>query len=137
MQSDGLQDRNRRGSGERRPAGSHLVQNAAQAEEISAGVDVDSVGLLGGHVGRSAKDDARSCQVVAAIGLVGQSEVEELHAARRGLKPDVAGFDVTVNKTAGVRFRQRRTDFPPDAQNLGGRQPRLPRRPRFQRLSGE
>ena len=55
----------RRRPGERRLAGQHLVEHAAESIDVASGVDGAAAGLLGAHVGRRADGEAGRGEVAA------------------------------------------------------------------------
>ena len=113
---DALEDRQRRGRTEGRPAAAHHVQHAAEAEQVGTLVDHFSLRLLRRHVQRRAGDGAALRQA-GVIGGAGQTEVGDLHAIAR-LQQDVARLDVAVNQPARVRRRQSAGDLLADLHHL-------------------
>ena len=123
---------------ERTPAGGHLVEHAAEREEVGARVDLDAGGLLRRHVGRRADRRTghrdvrvggrlhRGLRAAASrrsrltIGQLGQAEVEHLEVIV--VRDEQVGrLDVAVDDAA----RRAR----PRAPSQSGRRSRPPARP--------
>ena len=130
---------------ERHFACRHAVEDAAEAEQVGAGVHLAAVGLLGCHERRRADDDPFPGKLGVG-GVPDQAEVEDPHAdlrngrprlARSGFEPDVGGLDVAVDQAAGVGRRQSLRDLPADPQALNQRQRLLAAEAVLQRLAGQ
>ena len=67
----------------------------------------------------------------------GQAEVEDLHAVRLRLQPDVGRLDVAVDQPALVGRRQSPRHLPADAEHLGQRELALALQSRVERLAFE
>ena len=76
-----LQHGQRAAGPERRPAGGHLVEHAAEAEQVGPLVERLALGLLRGHVHRRAGDDA-ALRNAGVVGGPGQAEVGDLDPLR-------------------------------------------------------
>ena len=122
---------------ERRPAGSHLVEHAAEAEQVGPLVERFALGLLRGHVHRRAGDDP-ALRDAGVVGRPGQAEVGDLHALLRpALEQDVARLDVAVDQAGGVGGGQPLGDLPADPQHLGHLQRAGAVEPLLERLAGD
>src|SRR5262249_30247669 len=73
--TEGAKDRQWAAAGEGGSAAAHGVEHAAQAEQIAAGIDGPSLGLLGRHVERRSSQDIRLRDV--RIVLLDKAEVGE------------------------------------------------------------
>ena len=90
-------DRDRGITDERRFAGEHLVEHAAQRVHVRAGVDLVAARLLRRQVLRGADHRGGLGDGVAGVGeRAGDAEVHHLHRARLA-DHDVGGFDVAVD----------------------------------------
>ncbi|MEZ5061445.1 MAG: hypothetical protein R2700_08020 [Solirubrobacterales bacterium] len=94
---------------ERRPAGQHLVEDAAEGVDVGAGVDALTLDLLGRDVVERADEPAGRGQRGAARLVeplrqaeVGQEGVLGRILALPRLDEDVAGLDVAMDETARV-----------------------------------
>ncbi len=117
--ADALEHGQAAGGAERRLAGAHHVQHAAQAEQVGTVVDGFVLGLLGGHVQRRAGNGVGLGG--GAAGCLRQPEVGDLDArAARSLvfQEDVARLDIAVDQPNGVRRRQAIRDLLADAQHF-------------------
>ena len=125
--SDGIdgvpgQDRLRGGAIERRRAGEHLVDHAAQRVQVAPPVHRAAlVRLLGTHVGRSAKRDARLGEPVATrtADRASDAEVGDQCAAVR--EQDVLGLDVPMYHAQAVGVAQRVGHVACDAERISDR----------------
>ena len=116
---------------ERTGAADHLVDHAAQAEDVRAGAERFRAKLLGRHVRRRPENDAGAGEPRLGRGLgrrplgrtgqFGQAEVEDLGVAARG-QHDVAGLDVAVNHALCMRGGERISHLLRDANRLGDRE---------------
>ena len=117
--ADALEHRQRAAGAERRAAGAHHVEHAAEAEEIGAVVERFALRLLGGHVHRRAGDDA-GLRDAGVVGGAGQAEIGDLDALfRPGVEQDVRRLDVAVDEVHLVRGGESRGDLLADPQYLG------------------
>ena len=117
-----LEDRQRRLGLERRLAGTQLVQQDAEAEQVGAGVQVLAARLLRGHVQRRAGHQAGPGQP-HVLGGAGQPEVGQLHAVGPALQQDVGRLDVAVDQPLLVGGRQPRRHLRADADDVLQGQP--------------
>ena len=137
----------RRGPAERRPAGQHLVEHAAEGPDVGARIRLEPARLLRRHVGRGADDRARlrldqglpRGPIARPLAVLGDAEVEDLHQPVRA-HHDVLGLDVAVDDARAVRGRKGARDLHGDVERLGKRQ-RLavhepPQRRAFDELRG-
>ena len=107
---DGL----RRGAGERRLAGEHLVEHAAQGVHVAAGGDLPLAHrLLGAHVVRGAERHAGFRHARPAGLAGGKRDAEVGHQGPAVVQQDVFGLDVAMDHVVAVRVVQR-------ARHLGG-----------------
>ena len=119
---------------ERRPAGTHRVEHAAQAEQVAPLIDRLAAGLLGRHVLRRAGDDAGLRQA-GVVGRAGEAEVGQLHPLDAVGQEDVGRLHVAVNEPLGMGGGQPGGGLHADAEDFGQRQrpvvvqPPLQRRP--------
>ena len=92
------QHRLRRRAGERRLAGEHLVQHAAEAVEVAPPVDRRvAAGLLGAHVGRRADGEAGLGEPLAA-GRASARAIPKSATMRVAVgEQDVLRLDVAVD----------------------------------------
>ena len=107
----------------------HLVQDAAEAEEVGAAVERFAAGLLRRHVLRRAGDDAES-RDRDVVGRSGQAEVGEDGAFDAFFEQDVRRLDVAMDEALLVRRRQTGRGLHADAQDFREFQ-RAPGRQRF------
>ena len=113
---DGIEDGSGRVALERKTASSHFVEDDAEGEEVSAGVEFLAKGLFGRHVGDSAEGGAGAGEMsgvgsersLVAIsggrfcgGKFGEAEIEDFGVAASG-DEDVGGLDVAVDDAFGV-----------------------------------
>src|SRR5687768_10672694 len=82
----------------RRMPGAERVHYAAQAEEIGLGVTRFPPDLLWGHVLRCSSQSAAASKT-SVVGRSGQAKVGHPHAFRSLIQKNVAGFDVSMNKS--------------------------------------
>jgi len=119
-----VQDLEQHGAGrrvvERADAGEHLVQSAAQREDVRAAVHFMPLNLLRGHVGRRAHQPLGQGDRRLAL-QTGSAEVAQLDRAVAGPE-DVGGFDVAVDDPVGVGISQRLGDLAGDAGGFVERQ---------------
>src|SRR5207237_6408793 len=90
-----------------------------------------SLCLFGRHEGWRADHDSRLGELLIALLVAGQPEVEDFHAATRSLacgsawcnrlQPHVGRFDVAVKKTAGMSGSQTGGDLAGDLQRFTNR----------------
>ena len=116
---DGIEDDRRSVAAKWNEAGSHLVKNRSEGEQIGAGVEFLALGLLRRHVGYSSDGGAWAGQIFQAhaggglalppaqrVGLAGsnfcQAEIENLGVAALGDK-NVGRLDVAMDNAFGVR----------------------------------
>ena len=119
--------------GERRPAGEHVEQRAAERIEVAADVDVARVaGLLGADVVERAERHPALGQPVVAVALepAGQAHVDELRPAL-GRDDDVRRLDVAMDDPALGGMDQGVGDLEGVVDRLADRQRRRPARPRW------
>ena len=106
----------RAGGLERMPAGGSLVEQDTQREEIRAGIEWVSTGLLGRHVGDRARDRADFGEVTHGCGWrgrarpsvqpLGESEIDHLRAPR-AREQYVGRLHVAMDETKRVRCVER------------------------------
>ncbi len=134
----------RRSAGEQPAPGQHLVEHAAEREDVAAPVDAAADHLLGRHVAERAEDDPlRRMRDGRAVGghlrtlepLQREAEVQNLHRAVRR-QEDVLRLQVAMDHAARVRGRQAVGDGGGDPNGLAPRADAL-RDPRTQRLAFE
>ena len=110
-----------RGSGVRRLARQHLVEQAAEAVDIGPGVEAAFAGgLLRAHVARGAEGEAGLRHPVAAGVAHGQRDAEVGDQRRPVVQQDVLRLDVAVDHAVAVGVVQRRADL----LRRAGRRPR-------------
>ncbi len=98
------QDIHHRFALERESPGEDFVEHHTEGVDVRAEVGRLALGLLGGHVGGSAEDDARGGDLgILHLRDSGDAEVHDLHVARLGQDEHVLRFDVAVDHTFGVR----------------------------------
>ena len=119
----------------RRNARRHLVEHAAQAEEIGTAIERFPPRLFGRHVLRRAGDDppARKRDVV---GRAGQAEVGEHGPFDAFFQQDVGGLHVAMHQALLVGRRQPGRGLHADAEGFLEFQAALGREPLGQRLPG-
>ncbi len=139
---DGHEDGDRVRPRERRIAGGHAVEDAAEAEQVAARVHRGAAGLLRRHVRRRA-DDGPFLRQRGVGRRTRQAEIEDLDAAsgrrrsRLAFQPDVGGLDVAVDQAAGVGRGQAEGDLPADTADFIDRQNPFAPEPVLQRLAGQ
>ena len=117
---DALEHGQRRLGAERRAAGAHRVQHAAEAEQVGAVVERLALRLLRGHVHRRAGDDPALRQA-GVVGGAGQAEVGDLHPLLRPvLQQDVRRLDVAVDQPLLVGRGQPLGDLPRRSRSTSG-----------------
>ena len=117
------QDRLRRGPGERRLTGQHLVQHAAEGVDVRAAVQAGrGGGLLGAHVGGCAQREPGLGQPrpTGDIQRPGDTEVGNQRPALG--QEDVLGLDVAMDHALAVGIVQRCGDLTRDPDRLGHRE---------------
>ena len=120
----------------RRNACRHLVQHAAQAEEIGTAVERFASGLLGRHVLRRAGDDAPARER-DVVGGAGHAEIGDDGSFDPFFQEDVRGFHVAMDQALLVRRRQPGGRLHADAQDLFQLERPLGREPLGQRFAGD
>ena len=119
-------DRLRRATGERRIAGEHLVEDAAQGIDVAPAIE-PPVGarLLRAHVQRGAERDAGLGQPLAAgrVERPGDTEVRDDTMIAR--EQDVLRLDVTVDEALPVGIAQGIGDLERDPDGVSQRELRL------------
>jgi hypothetical protein len=116
-------DRRRARTGERRLAAQHLVEDAGEAVQVAASIDVlVSRRLLGAHVRRRADGHARLRDAVASrrAERPGDAEIRDHRVA--ALEHDVLGLDVAMHHPACVGTAQCIRDLAGDAKCLFDRE---------------
>ena len=112
---------------ERRGAGEHLEEHAAEGVEVAPGVDhALAGGLLGAHVGRRADDgaDIREPRVPGRL-LCGHRDPEVGDEGVSAGEEDVLGLDVAVDHPGLVGALERTQHLAGDREGLVDRQPLL------------
>ena len=120
----------------RRPAARHLVQHAAEAEQVGPLVELLPEGLLRGHVHRRAGNKA-ALRDAGVVGGAGQAEVGDLRLVRPAFEQDVARLDVAVDQVARMGRGQPLGDLPADPQHLGHFERTDPVELLLERLAGD
>jgi hypothetical protein len=116
-------------------AGEHLVEHAAQAVEIGAGVDVGAHALLGAHVARRPDGEAWEREPLVERGHVERPRDAEVGDHRlAGLEQDVLRLDVAVDDALPVGIRERRRRPARDPDRLEDREGAVPGEPLAQRF---
>ncbi len=115
-------------SGERRPAGEHLVAQHAKGVDVGPMVHIGiGGGLLRRHVGRRADGDprGRQCRYCSSrlAQRLGHPEVCHQHVAAR--EQHVVGLHVPVHHAVGMRVGQRVGGLPQQASHFGHGKPAL------------
>ena len=122
--------------GERRLAQQHLVEHAAEREDIAARVYRPLAHrLLGAHVVRRAERHAGLGHAGAAGARRGQRDPEVRHQRRALVQQDVLGLDVAVDHAVAVGVVERGGDFGGDADRVVDRKLLLARQPVAQDLA--
>ena len=103
---------------ERRPAGTHRVEHAAQAEQVAPLIDRLAAGLLRRHVLRRAGDDAGLRQA-GVVGRAGEAEIGQLHPLDAVGQQDVGRLHVAVNQPLGMGGGQPGGGLHADAEDFG------------------
>ncbi len=119
-------DRLGRATGERRFAGEHLVEDAAQGVDVAPAIELPlRARLLRAHVHRSAERDAGLGQPLATGGVErpGDTEVREHTVIAR--EQDVLRLDVTVHDALPVGMAQGIGDLERDPDGVSQRELRL------------
>ena len=129
-------DRLRRGSGERRLAGQHLVGHAPERVDIGARRDLPLAHrLLGTHVVRGAEGHAGLGHPGAA-GLAGrQRDTEVGHQRATVVQQDVLRLDVAVDHPVAVGVVERAGDLGRDPDGIVDRELLLAAQPVAQRFA--
>ena len=107
--------------GERRLAGDHLVEHAAQAVDVGSGVEVSLAGaLLRAHVRRRAHDDAGAGETVVTAGRADRAADAEVGDQRVAVlaEQDVLRLDVAVKDTMAVGVIERPRGLVRDAEGV-------------------
>ena len=108
-------------------AGHHLVEDAADREEVAAPVDDAAPGLLRAHVGRRPEQAPGHREVLAPlVGHLRDAEVGDPHVVP-GLDHDVRGLDVAVDDAVLVRVAQSVRHLGPDRRRALDRHLARPR----------
>ena len=109
----------RRGPGERRLAGQHLVQHAAERVHIGSAVDVAVARrLLGTHVGDRPHGHAGLGDLVARRAGHRAGDAEVSHDGVGPLEQDVLGLDVAMDDAMLVRVAERVGHLTSDPQGI-------------------
>jgi hypothetical protein len=137
VRGDGVEDGSAVGPVEGQLTRAHAVEDAAEAEQVAAVIDLFAGGLLRGHVLGRAGDGPVHRQGRLATDQARQAEVEDLHPPALPLQPDVGRLDVAVDQPLLVGRRQPLGDFAADAEGVGQRQRPLALQPVLQRLAFE
>ena len=127
-----IEDGGERLAGERRAAGRHLEDHGAERKDVGAGIDRLAERLLRSHITGGPEREAVGRRVTShGRGLrirggrrpeeLGQSEVENLDPFLGG-DHHVAGLQIPVQDTRGVRARQAVSQLAGDGQCLRQRQ---------------
>jgi hypothetical protein len=129
LQFQGPQGGHRASAREGLLARTQPIEDAAEAEQVAACVQLFAAHLFRGHVCRRADDDAAVGQVGIAADSASQAEIEDLDAAGPGFQPDIRRFDVAMDEAVLVGGGQSLGDLPADAQDVGEGQHRLALQP--------
>ncbi len=116
LHADAMQHSQRGIGAEGRPARTHRIENAAEAEQVGAVIDGLAACLLGSHVFRRAGDGATLRQG-GVVGRPRQAEIGDLDALDVVDQQDVGRLDVAMNQTLRVRRRQAGSHLDADAQD--------------------
>ena len=112
-------DRLDRRTRERRLAGQHLVQYAAQRVQVAAPIEiVVARRLLGTHVGRCPNGDAGSRERFGPGGADGSRDAEIRDDRVAALEQNVLRLDVPMDDTACVRVAEGVGHFSRDAERV-------------------
>ena len=132
----GRDHRLRRGAGERREPGEHLVTHHRQGVQVRPRVDVPLPGrLLRRHVAGRAQRQTRVREPAAAARFGERPRHAEIREDRvAAQQQDVLGLDIAVDHPLGVRLRERVGDLVQDPHRVGDGQPAFARQPVPQRL---
>ena len=120
---------------ERRNAGRHLVQHAAQAEQIGPAVERFAPRLFRRHVLRRAGDDSPAGQR-DVVGGAGQAEVGEHGPLDPFLQQDVGRLHIAMHQSLLVRRRQPGSGLHADAEDFLEFEGALRGEPLGQRFAG-
>jgi hypothetical protein len=99
------------------PPGREGIKDATEAEQVRPMVQGRTIGLLGRHIQRCARDDAALGQADVVQGP-GQAEIGELDATARAFEEDVGGLDVAMDQPLRMGRGQPRRSLHPDADNF-------------------
>jgi hypothetical protein len=106
------------GAGERRLAGEHLVEHAAERVDVGGRPDLVPRRLLGGHVHRRPDRHARLRELLTG-GIVGRARDAEVGDERvLAREEDVLRLDVAVDDPLLVRVVERAADLEGDAERV-------------------
>ena len=134
------EQRRQGGRVERRDAGDHFIQDAAEAVEIAARIELAAGDLLGAHVERRADHEARfgECTGVGLTGERGRQGARDAEVAQHrmaAVQEDVLGLDVAVHETGAVCIVERVGHLDGQAGGFGPRHGAVPREVIAQRLA--
>ena len=116
-------DRLRGRPGERRLAGEHLVEHAAEAVHVGARVEVAFAHrLFGAHVLRRAEGHAGLGHPGAARLARGERDAEVRHQGAAVVQEDVLGLDVAMDHAMAMGVVERAGNFARDSHGAGNRE---------------
>ncbi len=126
------------GSGERRLAGQHFVEDRAQRVDIGPGIDRLARGLLGAHVlGSAEAHPGLRDPHTAAVASSRERDPEVGHHRAAVVEQDVVGLDVAMNHPVAMGVVEPGGDFARDPNRVVNRKLNLASEPGPERLTGQ
>ena len=123
LRCDGEERRHDVLAAEGHPSRTHAIEDAAEAEEVAAAIDLLAAGLFRRHERGGAEDGPGLRQVGIVGGGASQAEVEDLDPPALPFKPDVGRLDVAVDQAVPVCDGKPLGDLSTDTERLLQRGP--------------